>query len=249
MMDVEQILEKHKLTGPYPQDEYVRYMEQKFKNDGDRFLYFVDECLEMGFTPERWRRIYNLKNKNKNMSLYISSHSYTAIFKEALRWLSVNIDGPDSFIELGSENGMLTFCVSDLWKTSEARGVDSVGVSVSTARKLAFQFGKSHIKFFVADLAQKGSCKSITQSEILLAPFLFHELLYCSVEEWENITENIKGMMPDSGSLVTFNRFPNPKIEVQQLNSKLSRINLFPNRSDELKVGEETFPVIVYNQK
>lgn len=248
-MDVEQILEKHKLIGPYPQDEYVRYMEKKFKRDGDRFLYFVDECLGLGFTPERWRRIYNLKNKNKDMSLYISSHSNTAIFKEVLEWLSANIDAPNSFIELGCENGMLTFCVSDLWKTSEAGGVDSVGVSISTARKLAFQFGKSRIKFYVADLAQKESCKSIAPSDVLLAPFLFHELLDCSGEEWENITENIKSMMRDSGSLVTFNRFADPKIEVAQLNSKLSRINLFPTRLDELKVEDETFPVIVYNQK
>jgi len=183
------------------------------------------------------------------MSLYISSHSNTAIFKEVLGWLSVNIDAPDSFIELGSENGMLTFCVSDLWKNSEAKGIDSVGTSVSTARKLGFQFGKPQIKFYVADLAQKDSCKDIAKSDVLLAPFLFHELLDCSNKEWENITENLETMMFESSSLVTFNRFSNPVIEIRQLDSKLSKINLFPVRNDEMKVEEETFPVVVYNRE
>ena len=66
MIKVEEILKRLKLSGPYPQEEYINKAINLGK-DAENFMDVVDTALEQGFTAERWRNIYKLKNKNKKL--------------------------------------------------------------------------------------------------------------------------------------------------------------------------------------
>lgn len=123
-LSIESLLEKYGLEGPYPQREYIHKVETGFGKDGGRFLDSMDDTLAKGFTAEAWKQIYQHKNKNTEMSAYISAHCNTEIYRCFLHWLQASdLPAPRSFMELGCENGLLTLCLADLWPQAEAIGL------------------------------------------------------------------------------------------------------------------------------
>ena len=249
MSDFQSILEKYKLKGPYLQDEYVQHVESKFKKLGTKFLELVDESLEKGFSGDAWERIYQLKNKDPELSLYISSHCYTVIYAEILNYLSRSTLKPKkSFIEIGCENGLLTMCLSDFWGIDQAIGIDRVNTAINAAKKLAIRFRKFDIFFHKADLFLASSCKNIGKSDFLIAPFFFHEMLDSSEKNWLNTLNNLDYLLEEHGLLLTINRFPYPDVAEPKLSDKLSEINLKLIKSESMNVLHETFPIYLYQR-
>lgn len=250
MSRVNEILQKYSLNGPYPQEKYISTMEQRFKKRGVKFMNLVDKYFQEGFTPSKWKKLYNEKNSHEGMSIYISSHTYTPIFQKVLAWLEQNIEEePDSFIELGCENGLFTICLSDLWGNANAKGLDQLGSAISIARNLAGKNAKQNVKFYYFDLTKVESCKEIPKSSLVIAPFIFHELMDQPQNVWKEIGLNILSLLEENGKIISFNRFDDPNFYNAILDNNLSLVGLEPTERDEIKVGWETFPITIFQRK
>lgn len=248
--DIEALLRKYGLEGPYPQWEYVHTVEKRFGKDGLRFMNSVDDALAKGFTAEAWQKIYRQKNKKAEMSAYISAHCNTEIYRCFLQWLQASdLHAPRSFMELGCENGLLTLCLADLWPQAEAAGLDSIGNAIKAARTLARSHRKSRVIFHQADLAVQGACHGVPTSEYVLAPFVFHELMEAPTAHWQHILANLDGLLAPDGCLIALSRFPYPLTEVPKLHRQLADIGLVPTQHSTLSTAREHFPLSIYHRK
>jgi len=244
-MTVDEILKTHDLVGPYPQEIYVNHMDTAFGKDGGRFMDLVDELLASP-SSQKSQNVFQQKNKSVAMSLYVSSHQNTPLFRGVLNFLESNFEKrPTSFRDIGCENGLLTLCLSSLWPRSSACGLDRSGRAIGVARKLAARFGQSAVKFEVADLTKSDSCRDLGQTDLVIASSLFHEfLMWCSEEEWQSIASNLRSMMTGTGRLLSITRFGD--IHVARLNDRLQPAGLRPVTRSTLVIGDERVPVVVY---
>lgn len=209
----------------------------------------VDEANELGWTAERFRRTYNAMHTHPSMSLYVSSHSFTSTFEHVLGWFDRNVvAAPETFMDVGCGNGLLTLCLSDLWPEARGYGIDQLGKAISVAESLAKRFNNERVSFFQGDLAHPGAVESIAPTSMVLATFVFHELLDEPIESWHHISENVDALMKGSGRLISINRFPDPPRQVPSLNRRLGLAGLRPTGEDSLKAGDETFPVVIYEK-
>ena len=243
--DIEEVLRRHKLTGPYAQDDYVMAMETMHKPYGGKFMDQVDKGLRLGFTATRWRRLYAAKNVTTSLSLYVSSHSYTATHRVVLKWLMASVGSiPDRWTELGCENGLLSMCIADLWPESVGHGIDRVPQAIAVARQLAVKFGHQGLTFSMADLEKKDSVGSVNPAQLVLAPFVFHEMLDGLNGNHEVAACNVAALLAPGGSVVSFNRFPHRQIGIRRLAAFLQDGGLSVVGEDEVEVGAEKFAVV-----
>src|SRR5688500_12842775 len=111
------ILRELEMTGPFPDNEYVRTMERRFGAKANRFMDAVDEAFAelTGPNQETWQRLYRLKNSDAQMSAYVSAHQCSTLYAAFLAWLETNLgDDPKRVIELGCDAGLLTLAIGKL---------------------------------------------------------------------------------------------------------------------------------------
>ena len=239
----EDILSRLNLDGPLPQQFYVEQVEGLGK-DGVKFLDAMDDALEVGFTPERWKKIYKLKNINKKLSHIVSSHSYAPNYRGMLDWLQENYhDKPSTIIELGCDNGLFTQCLQLLYKEAQVVGIDVVKEAILIAKKLAYDNRLQTVSFDQENLLRP--IKLNQKFDLVVAPFIFHELLDADDSSKAHLLENLKKLSNSDTKIIAFNRFPESNMQYT-LNQNMETAGFELTKHDQLSVANETFPVSVY---
>jgi SAM-dependent methyltransferase len=246
MFKSDEILSRLNLVGPLLQEEYINQVELLGK-DGDKFLTAIDLAVQAGFTPDRWKKIYKLKNKNKKLSQIVSSHSYSNNYRAMLDWLQGNYnDKPLSVIELGCENGLFTQCLQLLFTDAEVVGIDVVKDAILIAKKLAHDNRLQSISFYQENLVKP--LKLQKKFDLVVAPFFFHEFVDADDSAWHNLLDNLKKITEPDSKIIAFNRFPYDEM-TSDFHERMHSVGYQLVNTDTLRVVDEAFPISVFSLK
>ena len=257
---IDSIFLKLGLTGPFIHDEYSLTMERRFGRKADRFMQAVDDAYDSfdGPTAETWKRLYQLKNADKDMSVFISAHQCTTLYKAFLTWLLDHLEEePERVIELGCENGLLTLAIGSLLPNSDVLGIDIVGKAISNAKQLRKKFQLNNSEFRMADLTKPMEI-SQPQADLIVASWVMHELLPCTINGGsiskgeQTFLANLAGLIRSGGSLVSVNRFPFADSQVPKLSDSLATVGFEQTLQTTIAAeeGEVTsrFPIVCFEK-
>ncbi len=265
METLDSVLEQLGLTGPFTQAEYVRVMETRFGRNGARFMDAVDTN---DGAPGGFSRLWFLKNRDAEMSAYVTAHQCSGLYRTFLSWLQAHpLDQGRDVLELGCDSGLLLMAIARLFPSSRCIGVDREPRAIQAARRLARQHGIPNVSFDVLDIAQDGARQSPPGPvPVVVAPWVLHEVLPVSLrghlgeapsldalpEEEARGARNIRRLISDHGRLVTVNRFPGGPRQAAVLTAILRQVGFEETGSDVITVvdglmgGTESFPVVEY---
>lgn len=253
------VVEQLNLRGPYPQAEYVSKMEQRFGSKGARFMDEVDRRLGSEVDPSGWARLYRLKSSDHEMSVYVTEHQYSALYRAFLTWLvkSEYVQAPQHVLDLGCDVGLLTLAVAKLYPDAEVTGVDSVGSAIAAAKKQRKRHQVENATFVKADLTQPACMKSTT-GDLLVATWLLHELLPSTLtgsqlnETETQVLTNLSDCALSGALLVTANRMPFPERQTDRLVAALRDFQFSLEQEATINAAEggkiSKFPVLCFRK-
>ena len=250
MNEIEQILKKFNLNGPFDGDIYINKMG-KFK-EGKMFLDFIDERDMYEYGNFDYKKLYNIMSKNIAVSELVTSHNNTPIYKEMLVWFDKQNYSPNSFIELGCNNGMFAFTLSQLWKDVKISGIDYSLHAIKSAKKLASKYKINNCTFFHQNI--NNSFVNIPKVDLIIAPFFFHEIIDWQDCNWNIINDNLNMLTNKNTKLIAINRFPDSNTQCEQLKLNLKDSDFIETKRDTIKVfsalkdwDTESFPIQVFS--
>lgn len=219
------------LTGPFPQHQYVQYLERAFGRDGSRFLDAVDQWTAQGGPPQGAAALYRMLARKPAMAEYVTRHQYSQLYLE--------------FGEVLAESGLLTGhkvidfgCGFGLFAQLLARAYPNIQV-VGYDRKEIIQAALTRTRrqnldnlSFTSDLKALagGGARHIV-------------LMFCTTHEMfpsllrrdgeilvpDNLTSGeLPGLLGDAGILITVNRFPYPDRQLPRLDGLMAAWDLHP---------------------
>jgi SAM-dependent methyltransferase len=232
------------LVGPFPQLQYVRYMERVFGRDGGRFLDAVDNWGARGCPSESAQRLYLMLAKKPAMAAYVSRHQYSRIYLKAAEILfDSGLLRNQLVIDFGCGFGHLTQLLARLHPESQVVGIDLEPI-VAAARTVAGRAAPENLRFE----SQISASADRASPHVMLMTCVTHEMFpglidghksWC--EDGVRAAQALPEMLGPEGMLVTINRFPFPKQQCPSLDEVLARLGIRPivtNLPDSLEFEE-----------
>ena len=261
--EVDSVLVELDLNGPFSQEEYVKTLESKFGTAGREFLDAIDRGSAGSVYSETMKQLYELKNSHWPMSAYISAHCNSQAYGAFLNWLYKTLNQPPAdVLDLGCDCGLLSLAIAKLYPAANVVGIDYVGSAISAANALHKHYEVKNVEFGHHDLTKAGQPISKSRFDLVLAPWLFHELLPSmrfddnepiSLNE-KNTLDSIASVVADKGLLVSVNRFPYPSWQVPKLSEIMAEVGLMFAGEDSIAVAEpetggvEVFAIVCFSR-
>ena len=223
------------LAGPFPQLQYIHYMERAFGRDGARFLNAVDEWIAHGCPPELTARLYLMLARKPAMAAYVSRHQYSRLYLKAAEILvDSGLLRDRLVIDLGCGFGLLTQLLARLHPESQVVGVDLAPI-LAAARTIAGKAAPGNLRFESAIPASADR----TSPRVMLMTCVTHEMfpgLMNGYGSWVKddvlAGQALPAMLGSEGLLITINRFPFPKQQHPRLDEVLARLGIRPSVTD-----------------
>lgn len=231
MSDYERVAktaERLGLNGPFPQAQYVQYIERAFGRDGARFLDAVDAWISQGAPADEAGRLYSLLARRPAMAAYVSRHQYSALYVSAAQVLHASgLLHKAQVVDYGCGFGQFTQMLAHLYPESEFIGMD-VSPVIAAARRITAKNAAGNLRF--AEL--KSDLGSADRDRIILMMCVIHEMFP---------ELGVRGGTPDPGveaeaawpnlvepgtRLITINRLPYPHWQLPQLDGVMAKLGL-----------------------
>lgn len=233
-VQVESVAKSLGLVGPFPQSQYVAYMERAFGRDGARFLDAVDAWAAAGAPPELAQRLYQMLARRPAMAAYVSRHQYSTLYAKAAELLfeTGSLTGR-TVIDYGCGFGLLTQLLARLHPELQFAGIDRAPI-VAAARKLA-QSAKAENLRFESDAS---AISALARPRLVLMFCVTHEMFpgVTSGQEPSGAVVEAGACLADivgsDGLLLTINRFPYPQQQLPRLDSVMEHLGLHVTASD-----------------
>lgn len=219
-------LAKAGVTRPKRWGAFVRRMHDRKDGLGNRMLKFVEQRAE-NHRDSDLADFYELKNCDLPLSLEVTSQFMGDQYRKYLAWFAdQNFPAPQSLLDIGCDNGVLTCFYASLFPHARIVGVDRSQQGIERARELATKLRISNAAFLVGDIAGVVDMFATEQFEYIVATSVFREALdiqfpeirYLSIADVDFpsliasqqtvVNEVMTGLQPD-GVLVSMERLPN----------------------------------------
>jgi SAM-dependent methyltransferase len=120
---------------------------------------------------------YETKNSSLELSLYIGEYYNSAIWRAFAQWLiREELPTPQSVLDLGCENGILTCLLASIWPGSKVVGIDASEAAVVAARELAARLKLQNVTFEKIDELQFLT-REVNKFSFITATLSMHEML------------------------------------------------------------------------
>ena len=200
-----------------------------------------------------------LKNRNWRMSAYITCHQSSVAYSVALEWLVGHLSAePLQVLEIGCDAGLSTLAIAKLFPSAHVVGIDRIPGAIVGAKRLCESNSAPNAIFRVFDLAETNRMLGRERFDLVLAPWVFHELFEMARAgsprpREKRVAKRIASNLASPGRLVSFNRFPFPKQEAPRLCEILSGGGPEKIGDDTILVAEgasiSSFPVTCFQHR
>lgn len=124
--------------------------------------------------------LYRVKNDNLNLSLDFANYS-ADLYRRFFDWLvarrqSASGPSPQRILDLGSDNGIVTCFLAQLYPEAEVVGIDPCQTSVTCAQALAQKLNLDHVSFIRSTLVEAASSLR-DRFDMVVSVRTFHEIL------------------------------------------------------------------------
>jgi SAM-dependent methyltransferase len=117
---------------------------------------------------------YDIKNSDLDFSLAITSQYFGNYYKELFKWFeNANISEPQTILDIGCDNGILTCYLAILFPNAKIVGVDKISNSIKLAKQLASKFNINNVNFIESDILNLNESKF----DLIVSSLFFHEAL------------------------------------------------------------------------
>lgn len=217
------------LTGPFPQLQYVRYMERAFRKKGARFLDAVDAWSADGGRPEGADALYQLLARMPPMAAYVSRHQFSQLYREAAERLAASgLLSGRVVVDFGCGFGLLTQLLARTHPDSRFVGFDHQEI-VAAARKISAAQKLQNLSF-VSDF---DAIPSDSRNAAVLMVCVTHEIFPAVMSGAEittssnaDVGRHLAALLQDGGILITINRFPYPERQLPRLDDAMAQFGL-----------------------
>ena len=235
-------------------NDYINIMESY--PEGREFMDLIDILDVEGPLNTDWEKIYNVMSKNIEISQLITCFSNYKIYKGVLEWFEEQGFCPESILDIGCNNGLFTIALSKLLGNVDIFGIDYALNAIKVAKKIAKKYKISNSHFIHADINIFNSFSELKHVDMIIVPFLFHEIISFQESNWKAINDNIKMISTCNTKLITVNRFLNIESDCNHLCAYLKESNFVELERDIIKIDSadkdkeyEYFPVQVFSYR
>ena len=163
------ILESLGIQRPLPQRQYARRIEKRFGQAGSALLDLGDRKAAGEDV-----NLYPPKNGNLDLSLAVSSQSFSVQHAAFLTWLARdNNRPPRRVLDIGCENGVLTCAVALLFPDAQVIGLDREATAINRASELAVRCAVVNAQFVCTALEDFSPAED--KYDLVIAAWMFHE--------------------------------------------------------------------------
>jgi hypothetical protein len=254
---IEEIAKQMELTGPFPQERYIKHMLSAFGRNGNKFMCAVDNWLASGCDVSGAEKLYGILAKYPLMAHYVTRHQYSAIYQSIAATLtSWGQLQERTIIDIGCGFGHLTNMLARLHPSSQLIGMDKANI-VNAARRLNDSPAVANLEYRTAKELP------LEAAQVALMICVTHEA-FPSLSEPEmpplppelEFAKKISGFMERNGLLVTINRFPYPMWQLPSMDQLLGSVGFYPcdeglPSSIQLQAGGQTsfLPIRTYRYR
>lgn len=226
---IEEVAKQMGLTGPFPQEKYIKHMLSAFGRNGNKFMSAVDTWLASGCEVSGADNLYAMLAKHPLMAHYVTRHQYSAVYKAIgatlTSWEQLR---ERTIIDIGCGFGHLTNLLARLHPSSRLIGMDKANV-VTAARRLNDSPEVANLEY----RTEKELPRESAQMALMIC--VTHEA-FPSLSEPEmqpmpseiEFAKKISGFMQCNGLLVTINRFPYPIWQLPSMDQLFATVGFYP---------------------
>jgi SAM-dependent methyltransferase len=174
---------------------------------------------------------YEIKNSSLDLSLYAGEYYTSAIWRAFAQWLiREELPNPQSVLDLGCENGILTCLLASIWPGSKVVVIDRSEAAVVAARELAARLRLENVTFEKIDGLQFLT-REVNKFSVITTTPSMHEILqlpngrepfhwdepYSSLEDVRltsidepaiAVLEQVRNALAPSGLFISLDRSP-----------------------------------------
>lgn len=213
--------------------------------------------------------VYPLKNATLALSIDVTFQYYNRLYQEFLDWFCRSqFSEPQSLLDVGCDNGMLTCFYASLYPRAEVVGIDKGEEGIRCARELANRLELVNARFEVCDLHTLGEIFPDRSFDLIVSTAVFHEVLDFQDHSWQvqwkadvasgpqhsrflKIVKGLLRLLVEGGTFVSMERCPDaPTLAwwIRLLNG--SGLRLAPGRSrllvfHDAEGEQEVLPIVV----
>lgn len=170
---VESYLRSVGIGGYQEQDDFRKRLMEKHGPIGGQVLQAI-AAREEGEDVD----IYPLKNMTLALSIDVTAHYYNHMYTEFLDWFCrERFSGPQSLVDVGCDNGILTCFYATLYPAAEVVGIDKCAAGIACARELVSRLKLANVRFEVCDLQRIEGTFPEQSFDLILSTTVFHEVL------------------------------------------------------------------------
>jgi SAM-dependent methyltransferase len=122
--------------------------------------------------------IYVLKNNSLALSIDVTAQYCGRMYEEFLVWfLRAGFPRPQSLLDVGCDNGILTCFYATVYPEAEVVGIDRCEQGIGCARELAGRLNLANVCFVTRDLLNLDGVFPPQSFDLIVSTTVFHEVL------------------------------------------------------------------------
>lgn len=122
--------------------------------------------------------VYALKNNTLALSIDVTAQYCRRMYEEFLVWfLRARFPKPQSLLDVGCDNGILTCFYATVYPEAEVVGIDRCEQGIGCARELAGRLNLANVRFVTRDLLNLDGVFPDQSFDLIVSTTVFHEVL------------------------------------------------------------------------
>lgn len=122
--------------------------------------------------------VYVLKNNTLALSIDVTAQYCRRMYEAFLVWfLRARFPKPQSLLDVGCDNGILTCFYATVYPDTKVVGVDRCEQGIGCARELAERLNLANVRFVTRDLLNLDSLFPNQSFDLIVSTAVFHEVL------------------------------------------------------------------------